>query len=116
MHDGVGVLKALAERLIQRHARDLLARCRIHQHQRVDIDSHFARRIADAEVIEAMKSVGPELNAGADLAELRRFLEHEAGKAFLSEAERRGQPADAAAGDEDALSGGHRCLFPLPRA
>ena len=48
---------------------DLLGRERIHQAELIDIDGHAARGLADAEIVEGVKSVRPELDAGADLAE-----------------------------------------------
>src|SRR5205823_9358094 len=56
---------------------------------------------ADAEIIECVECVRTELDAGADLAECRSFFEHKNGVALLREAQGRGKPADAAAGDQN---------------
>jgi hypothetical protein len=50
-----------------------------------------------------VEGVGAELDAGADLAELRRAFEHGDVEAFLREAECGGEAADATAGDDDGL-------------
>ena len=101
MDDGIGVLEALAERLVERDGGDVLAGHGVHQAQLVDVDRHLAGLVADAEVVEGVEGVGAELDAGADLAELGRALEHEAAVALPGQAQRGRQAADAAAGDED---------------
>src|SRR5205814_3734567 len=62
---------------------------------------------ADAQPIEAVEGVGAELDAGADLAELSRLLQHQRRDALLGERQRRCEAADAAAGDEDSTVLGH---------
>jgi hypothetical protein len=76
---------------------DLFSRERIHQPELINIDGHAARRLADAEIIEGVKGVRPELDAGADLAEVRGFLQKDRADALLRQAERGSEPADAAA-------------------
>ena len=61
-----------------------------------------------------MKGVRAELDAGADLAEPRRLLQHDRGVAGAGEAERRGQAADAAAGDQDGERGHGVTLHGVP--
>ena len=73
MHDGIGIAETRAERLAEVDVADLAVGHRIHQAEVIDIDRHAARRLADAEPIEAMEGVGPELDAGADLAQLLAF-------------------------------------------
>ena len=80
---------------------DLLGRERIHQPQLIDIDRHAARGLADAEIIEGMEGVGPELDAGADLAERCGFFQQDRANALLRQAKRGGEAADAAARDQD---------------
>lgn len=101
MHHGVGIAEAPAERLVKRDMGDLLAAGRIHQTELVDEDSHGTGGLADAEGVEAVKRVGSELDAGADLAQRRRFLEHEDRDAFAGQAERCGQATDSAAGNDE---------------
>ena len=71
MHDGVGIAVARAKGLAEVDVADLAVGHRIHQAQLIDVDRHAARRLADAQAIEAMEGVGAELDAGADLAQLR---------------------------------------------
>ena len=46
-----------------------------------------------------MEGVRTDLDSGADFAQLRRALQHDAGEALAREAKRRGKAADAAARD-----------------
>ena len=101
MNHGIGIAEAGAERLAEIDMGDLAVGHRVHQAQRVDIDRHAARGFADAEIIEGVEGVGPELDAGADLAQLRGLLQHQRADALLGQRQCRGQAADAAAGDED---------------
>ena len=107
MHDGVGIAEAGAKPVAEIDVADLAVGQRIHQPQPIDIDRHAARRLADAEPVETVEGVGAELDAGANLAEAARLLQHLRGDALLGERQRRRESADAAAGDEDPI-GGHR--------
>ena len=69
MHHRIRVAEARAKGFAQIDMGDLFRRQRIHQPKLIDIDGHAARGLADAEIIEGVKRVGPELDAGADLAE-----------------------------------------------
>ena len=64
------------------------------------------QRFAQPEVVEHLDRVGALLDAGADLAELGRLLEHAHAKAPLQQAGGGGQAAEAGAGDEDGLRHG----------
>ena len=101
MDHRIGVAEAGPERIVERHHGDRFGGHRVHQAQFVDIDRHRPRRIADAEPVEGVEGVRAKLDAGADLAELRCLFEHDRGESGAREPERRGQPADAAAGDEN---------------
>ena len=57
--------------------------------------------LRDAEVVELAHGVGLQVDADAERAHLAHRLEHDAGHADLVQRQRRRQPADAAAGDED---------------
>ena len=72
MDDGVGIAEALAERLVDRDMRDLVAGHAVHHDETVDVDRLGAAGIADAEIVHGVKGVGADLDAGADLAELDR--------------------------------------------
>src|ERR1700710_721174 len=100
MHDRVGIAKARAERLAQIDMGDLFGGHRVHQPKLVDIDGHVACRLADAEIIEGVERIGPELDAGADFAKIGRLLQQDRADAFLRQAKSRRQAADAAAGDQ----------------
>ena len=88
MHDGVRILEARPKRLAEVDVRDLLGGERIHQAQRIDVDRHCARRLADAEIVEGMERIRVR-------AEYRRrsrptlggFFEHHDVEAFLREPE-----------------------------
>ena len=103
MHHRIGIAEARAKRLAQIDMGDLLGGQRIHQPELVDIDRHAARGLADAEIIEGVERVGPELDAGADLAERRGLFQQDRADAFLRQPQRRGEAADAAACDQDRL-------------
>ena len=77
---------------------------RVHHHHPIGVDRAAARPLADAERVEGGEGVGRELHASADLADLGRLLEHLDAKAALRQSERRSQPADASAGDDDGLA------------
>ena len=49
----------------------------VHQPELIDIDRHAARGFADAEIVEGMERVGPELDAGADLTRLTRPFQYQ---------------------------------------
>ena len=61
--------------------------------------AHAARihRVAEAETAQQARRIGADLDAGADLAELRRLLVDVDVAARLQDRERGGEPADAAA-------------------
>src|SRR5690606_23191244 len=110
---GVRVAEAFSKGLVQGYVADLFAAERIHEPQLVDVDRAGTGRVAEAEVVEAVESIGAELDAGADLAEAARLLEHDAAPARAGQAEGAGQAADAAAGDhEGAIS--HACSSCAP--
>jgi hypothetical protein len=73
---GVGISEALAKRLTHGHRCDLGAVDRVHHHEALRVDRLCARAFAHAKRVECGERVGTELDAGADLADLRRLLEH----------------------------------------
>src|SRR5262249_10319879 len=58
----------------------------------------------EAELLERAEDVGTELDAGTDLAEFGRLLEHPHREALARKGVRRGQAADAAARHQDRQS------------
>ncbi len=58
-------------------------------------------RVGQAELLEHPEHVGTELDAGADLLELGRLLDHLAADAFTRQRQRRRHAANAAADDEN---------------
>ena len=101
MHHRIGIAEARAKRLAQIDMGDLFGRQRIHQPELIDIDRHASRGLADAEIIEGVERVRPELDAGADLAERRGLFQQDRADALLRQPQRRGEPADAAACNQD---------------
>jgi hypothetical protein len=75
MHHRIGVAEAGAKGVAQIDMGDFFGGQRIHQPELIDIDGHATRGLADAEIIEGVKRVGAELDAGADLAERRGLLQ-----------------------------------------
>ena len=57
--------------------------------------------VLEADPLERAEDVGAELDAGAELLELRRLLEHPHRKALARQRIGGRQPADAAARDEE---------------
>ena len=101
MHHRIGVAEPSAKSFAEIDMADFLCRHRIHQAKLVDIDRHVARGFADTEIIEGVKRVRPELDAGTDLAKRRSLLEQDRANAFLGETHCDGEAADAAARDQD---------------
>src|ERR1700722_14075653 len=98
MHHRIGIAEPGAKRLAQIDMGDFVAAQRIHEAKLVDIDSHAARGLADAEIIESVKRVWPKLDAGADLAERAALFQQDRANALLRQPKRRREAADAAAG------------------
>ena len=103
MDDGIGIAEAGAEFLAEVDVTDLAVGQRVHEPELVDIDGHATRRLSHAKMIEAVEGVGPELDAGTDLAEAAGFLEDLRGNALLGKRQRRRQSADAATGYENPI-------------
>ena len=72
---------------------------RVRDYAQVKSDGVVTADIADAEIVHGMEGVGADLDAGADLAEFLGLLEHGDATALAREAERGGEPANAAACD-----------------
>ena len=101
MHHGVGIAEPLAKRAGHVDMGDLLAGDRVHQAQFVDEHRFRAGDLAESQAVEGVKRVGPELDAGADLFELRCPFEDRDGEALVGERQRGGKAAYAPAGDDD---------------
>ena len=100
VNDGVRLAEALAKRAVERDIGDELAG---------DGVAHFLRRrdvgilqhgVLEADLFQHAEDVGPELNAGADLAEFRGLFEQAHRKSLLRQCIGRDQAADPAAGDQ----------------
>ena len=101
--DDVGMLEARAERRAGRDARQLVAGEGVaHQHRRRAVGL-LHHRVGDADAVEHMEDIGPELDAVADGAEFRRAFEHAARDAALRERKRGGEAAKPAADDQDGI-------------
>ena len=94
---------------VERHAGDEVAVERVAHLKGARLPGISQHGVAQAEPVERAKDVGPELDAGADLAELRALLEDAYRKTLARERDCRGETADAAAGDHERL------LRPAPR-
>jgi hypothetical protein len=108
---GIRIAEALGEALVERHVDHLLAAYAVEHQQVLDEHGLALDQPADAERIERMPGVRRQLDAGADLAELRRLLQHDHAEILAREGERGGKTADAAAGDDHGLfvaRGAHR--------
>jgi hypothetical protein len=91
------------ERRARQHARSP----RAHHPQLLRRDRAALKSLAQPERDQHARGIGRELNAGADLREVLRLLEHRDRKSALRDRQRRGQSADARAGDEHGARGGH---------
>ena len=100
--DGVGLLELLPKaRLIERDAGDALAgqgAAHLHGGRPVCVGKH---RLFEVEFFERAKDVGAELDAGADLVEFGRLLQHPHGETLARERVGRRQAPDAAARNQD---------------
>ena len=72
----VRIAEALAESLAGLDAADQRLVERVVHHHLVGVDRAAAGLVANAQSVERREGVRAELDAGADLAELRRLLEH----------------------------------------
>ncbi len=73
----------------------------VHQPELVDVNGYATRLVAYAKVVEGVESIGADLDARANLAELRRRLEDDAALPLAAQACRQGQPSDAASRDDE---------------
>ena len=107
VNDDVGIFEARAKRRPGRNSHQLLAVERV-QHQngrrRIRNGQHL---IDQAEAVEHMEDVGAELDAVADGAEFRRAFEHARGPSAPRQCQRRREPAEPAADDEDGVCCSH---------
>ena len=101
----IGVPEPVPELVVKGDMADLVAVRRIHEPQLVDVDRHPPRLVADTQIVEAVERVRADLDSGADLAQLRRLLEHGGGNPVSCQGECRRQSADAPARDD------YTCVF-----
>jgi chromosome condensin MukBEF MukE localization factor len=64
-------------------------------------EGHAVDGLGQAQVVEHAEDVGAQLDAGADFTEARRLLQQGHAMTVLGQHHGRGQPADAAARDEE---------------
>ncbi len=91
------------ERRARQHARSP----RAHHPQLLRRDRAALEALAQPERDQHACGIGRELNAGADLLQALRLLEHRDLESALRDRQRRGQSADARAGDEHGARGWH---------
>ena len=109
MDQRIRMMEFFAERVAERNARDFLAGDRIQHHEIVWKHRERADRLDQAELFEHPEHVGPELDAGADLLEFGGLIDDLRRNPLPRQRERGGEPANAAADNEDLLvfPGGH---------
>ena len=107
MDQRVRVTEFLAERITERNAGDFLAGDRIHHDEVVRKHRERADRRDKTQDSEHPEHVGAKLDAGTDLLELGRLLDDLRGDTLARQRQRRSEPADAAADDDDLL------IFPI---
>ena len=117
MNERIRMMEFLAERCAERNARDFLAGDRIQHHQIFGKYRKRADRFDQPELFEHPEYVRPKLDAGADLLELGGLLDDLRGNALARERQSGGQPANAAADDQDLLrlSSSSRPRFSIER-
>src|SRR5439155_4018909 len=79
---GVGIAIAFTEALVERNIDDPLAADAIHHEQTLDEYGFALDQLAHPQGIERGPRIRRELDAGAQLAELVRLLEHDDAKAL----------------------------------
>src|SRR5207245_702889 len=99
----VRIAEALREARVERDVDHRLAADPVHHQQVLDEDGLLLHSLADAERIDGVPGVRRELDAGADLAELGRLLEHDDPEVAPRQGERDGKAADTASGDDYGL-------------
>ena len=102
--DAVRILVALAVDIAaHRDARHLVAGDGVAHDQALGQERHGAHGIRESHPVEHLEHVGAELDAGADLAEFRRLLEHVGRPPVGRERQRGSETADAAAGNQHPI-------------
>src|SRR3979409_1613510 len=86
----VRIAEALREARVERDVDHRLAADAVHHQQALDEDGLLRHSLAAAESIDGVPGVRRELDAGADLAELGRLLEHDDPEVAPRQAERPG--------------------------
>src|SRR5262249_11029642 len=80
IRDRIGLAKARRERLAEGNARDQLAGGGVAHLLRLRLPGILQHLLAETDPLESAKNVGPELDAGPELAEFGRLLQHPDGK------------------------------------
>ena len=101
VHDRVGCPVAGSESWPSGDAREFAVAKRVHQHQMVGVHRLQVDLSHDAEPVEHAPGVGTQLDAVADLTELRGLLEHARAQPADRERERSRDATDATASYQD---------------
>src|SRR5436190_1907619 len=96
----VRIAEALREARVERDVDHRLAANPVHHQQVLDEHGLLLHPLADAKRIDGVPGIRRELDAGADLAELGRLLEHDDPEVAPRQRERHGEAADTAPGDD----------------
>ena len=99
--DGVRVAKALAKLFIGGNLADLVFVDRVVHDHVVGVDGAATGLVANAQSVKGVESVGAELDARTDLADLGGLLQHGDLKSLADQGEGGRQAADAATGNDD---------------
>ena len=99
----IGMFETSEELLVDRELGHLLGGQSVHEEAPVDEHCRPPRAVAQAEPIENMEGVRPELYASADLGDYWRALQHDRGNAQLGQRQCSGEAADAAPADDDGF-------------
>ena len=101
MRHGIGIAEAPGEALVERDVDHRFAGHAVHHEDVLYEHGFLLDELAYAKRVDRVPGIGRELDAGADLAELARLLEHEHAEVLACERERGGEPSNAAARDYD---------------
>ena len=105
--DAVGIAVGRESGCTQRHPDDFLAGSHVVHAQARRKERDPIDGVGQAQVFEHLEDVGAELDAGADLSESSRLLQHRHLVPVPGQDVRRGETADTAAGYEEVKRLGH---------
>ena len=105
MNHPVGRAVTLFCSLTERQAHDLASACCVHDPQRRGRDGKRPQPVLKAKLNQYTRCVGGELNPGAGFLEPFGLFQYADAKAAVRQRQRRSEPANAGAGDNDVARG-----------